>query len=50
MDNMIEYFRQEYESIFEDGPGAMTVSRGKIHTYLDMALDCTVRGQVKITM
>ena len=24
--------------------------RGKIHEYLGMTLDCTVRGQVKITM
>jgi hypothetical protein len=47
---MIEYLRQEYESIFEDGSGAMTVSRGKIHKYLGMTLDYTVRGQVKITM
>jgi hypothetical protein len=47
---MIEYLRQEYESIFEDGSGAMTVSRGKIHKYLDMTLDYTVCGQVNITM
>jgi hypothetical protein len=50
MDSMIEYLRQEYESIFEDRSGAMTVSRGKIHKYLGMTLDYTVRGQVKITM
>jgi hypothetical protein len=50
MDIMIEYLRQEYESIFEDGSGAMTVSRGKIHKYLGMTLDYTFRGQVKITM
>jgi hypothetical protein len=50
MDTMIEYLRQEYESIFEDRTGAMTVSRGKIHKYLGMTLDYTVRGQVKITM
>jgi hypothetical protein len=50
MDSMIEYLRQEYESIFEDGSGAMTVSRGNIHKYLGMTLDYTVRGQVKITM
>jgi hypothetical protein len=31
MDSMIEYLRQEYEIIFENGSGAMTVSRGKIH-------------------
>jgi hypothetical protein len=28
----------------------MTVSRGKIHKYLGMTLDYTVRGQVKITV
>ncbi len=50
MDNMIEWLRKEYESIFEDGSGKMTVSRGKVHTYLGMTLDYTVRGQVKITM
>jgi hypothetical protein len=50
MDSMIKYIRQEYESIFEDGSGAMMVSRGKIHKYLGMTLDYTVRGQVKITV
>jgi hypothetical protein len=50
MDSMIEYIRQEYDSIFEDGSGAMTVSRFKIHKYLGMTLDYTVRGQVKITI
>jgi hypothetical protein len=50
MDTMLEYLREEYESIFEDVTGAMTVSRGKIHKYLGMTLDYTVCGQVKITM
>jgi hypothetical protein len=50
MDSIIEYLRQEYESIFEDGSGAMTVSRGNIHKYLGMTLDYSIRGQVKITM
>jgi hypothetical protein len=50
MDSMVEYLRQEYESIFEEGSGAMTVSRGKIHKYLGMTLDYTVCGQVKIIM
>jgi hypothetical protein len=50
VDSMIEYLRQEYESIFEDVSGASTVSRGKIHKYLGMTLDYIVRGQVKITM
>ncbi len=50
MDRMIKYLRQEYESIFEDGSGAMVVSRGKIHKYLGMTLDFTVSGQVKLSM
>jgi hypothetical protein len=50
MDRMIGYLQQEYEGIFEDGSGAMTVSRGKIHKYLGMTLDYRVPGQVKITM
>jgi hypothetical protein len=33
MDRMIEYLRQEYERIFENGCGAMTVSRGKVHKF-----------------
>jgi hypothetical protein len=50
MDSMIYYLRQEYESIFEHGSGAMTLIRGKIHKYIGMTLDYTIRGQVKITM
>jgi hypothetical protein len=50
MDRMIKYLREEYESIFEDGSGAVVVSRGKIHKYLGMTLDYTVRGQVTISM
>lgn len=49
-DRTIEWLHQEYESIFEDGSGAMTVSRGKTHKYLGMDLDYTVRGQVTISM
>ena len=30
-DRMIKWLRQEYESIFKDGSGNMTVSRGKVH-------------------
>jgi hypothetical protein len=50
MERMIGYLRQEYESTFEDGSRAMTVSRGKIHKYLGMTLDYSVPGQVKITI
>jgi hypothetical protein len=50
MNRMIKYLRKEYETIFEDGSGKMVVSRGKVHKYLDMTLDFSVRGQVKISM
>ena len=49
-DRMIKCLRQEYESIFEDGSGKMTVSRGKFHKCLGMTLDYTVCGHVQITM
>ena len=49
-DEFIEVLRLEYESIFEDGSGQMTVSRGKVHTYLGMTLDFTTPGQCKISM
>ena len=47
---MIKYLKKKYESIFEDGSGKMTVSRGKVHTYLGMTIDYTKRGQVAVTM
>jgi hypothetical protein len=50
MDSMIEYLRQDYESISEDGSVAMMVIRGKTHKYLGMTLDYTVHGIVKINM
>jgi hypothetical protein len=50
MDKMIKCLRQEHESMFEDGSGAMTVSRGKIHTCLGMKLDFTATCQVAVTM
>jgi hypothetical protein len=34
MDSLIEYLRQEYDNIFEDGFGAMTVNRVKIQCIL----------------
>jgi hypothetical protein len=50
MDKMITWLREECESIFEDGSGQMSVSRGKVHTYLGMTLDYTTPGQVEIRM
>jgi hypothetical protein len=39
IDKTIEWLRRDYESIFEDGSGKMTVHRGKRHTYLGMSID-----------
>ena len=50
MDRMIEYLRKEYEIIFEDGSGKITVKRGKVHEYLGMKIDYSEPGQAKVTM
>ena len=50
LDETIEWLRQDYESIFEDGSGKMKVTRGKKHKYLGMDLDFSTKGQVKILM
>jgi hypothetical protein len=50
MDDMIGWLKKEYEHLFEDGSGTMTVSRGKVYKYLGMQLDYTIRGIVKISM
>ena len=50
MDRMIEYLRKEYESIFEDGSGKMTVKRGKVHEYLGMKIEYSEPGQAKVAM
>jgi hypothetical protein len=46
---MVDWLKQEYESIFEDGSGKMKVNRGKIHTYLGMQIDYSSPGRVKIS-
>ena len=50
VDGMIDWLRTNFESIFEDGSGKMTVSRGKKHTYLGMQLHYSVEGQVTVSM
>jgi hypothetical protein len=50
IDEMIRCLKHQYENIFENGSGKMTVSRGRVHTYLGMTLGSTARGQVKISM
>ena len=46
----LEVLRKEYESIFEDGTGAMKITRGHVHEYLGMKLDFAVKGEVQVTM
>ncbi len=50
IDKTIDWLRAEYESIFEDGSGAMKVHRGKVHKYLGMGLDFTHKGKCIMTM
>jgi hypothetical protein len=50
VDEIINWPRAEYESIFEDSLGAMKVHRGKVHKYLGMTLDFSHKGQCIVTM
>ena len=47
---LMKSLKQEYESIFEDGTGEITVNRGKKHKYLRMTLNYSKEGACKITM
>ena len=47
---MITWLRNTYEVLFDDGTGAMTVHRVRVHEYLGMSLEFTTAGQVKVTM
>ena len=49
-DEFIKVIRDECDTIFKDGSGKMTVSRGKKHKYLGMNLYFTTKGEVKVTM
>ena len=42
--------QEKYERLFKDGSSKMKICRGKIHDYLGMILDYTIKGEVKITM
>ncbi len=50
VDVTIDWLRAQYESIFEDGSGAMKGHRGKVHKYLGMTLDFSHNGQCTVTM
>jgi len=50
VDDVIEWLRKDYESVFEDGSGKMKIHRGKTHTYLGMTLDFSTAKQIRISM
>ncbi len=50
VDDTIEWIHKNYESIFEDGSGKMTVHQGKVHKYLGMTLDFSHKHEVRISM
>ncbi len=50
LDNIIAWLCEEYENVFTDSSGKMKVARGKVHKYLGMMLDFTVKYVVKATM
>ena len=49
-DKFIKTLRDEYKSVFEDGSRKMKVSQGKLHEYLGMSLDYSVKVKVGITI
>jgi len=48
--NYIEWLRETYECIFEDGSGALKISCGLMHEHLGMQLDFSVPGKLKLSM
>ena len=50
VDDAIKWLRRDYESIFEDGSGAMVVHRGKMHKYLGMSIDFSKKGITSVSM
>ena len=50
VDDAIDWLRRDYESIFEDGSGAMVVHRGKKHKYLGMSIDFSKKGITSVSM
>ncbi len=50
LDNIIAWLCEEYENVFTDGSSKMKVARGKVHKYLGMTLDFTIKNVIKVTM
>ena len=50
VDNTVELLRKEYENVFKDGSEKIKVYWGKVHDYLGMTLDFSMKYQVKISV
>jgi hypothetical protein len=50
VDTTIAWLQAKYESIFEDGSGAIKVHRGKKDKYLVMSLGFSEKGHCCVTM
>ena len=47
---MEKWLSKTYERLFKYGSGKMKLCKGKVHDYLGMNLDYTIKGEVKNTM
>jgi hypothetical protein len=45
---MANWLKSTYERLFDDGSGAMSITRGKTHDYLGMNLAFTVPGKFRL--
>ena len=43
---MEKWLRKTYKRLFKDGSGKMKLCRGKVHDYLGMNLDYSIKGDV----
>ena len=47
---MAKWLRKTYTRLLKDGSGKMKICRCKIHDYLGMNLDYTIKGEINTTM
>ena len=50
LDRIIEWLRRNFESVFKDGCRKLKEHQSKMHTYLGMTLDFSMKYHVKILM
>ena len=50
LEHIIGWLRKEYKSVFKEGSGKMKIHYGKVHKFLGMTLDYTLKCRVQISM